>query len=437
VEKFLLVCSLAFLLSQSCRSVPSENSTAKVIADRDLYGSDFDLQEGEFHLTFNYGPGTGGDSSLGDLTPNSLDLARFLSERQIPAVFFLSGMEAEKNLEMVKAIANLPFMTVANGSYRPLKVLSDHGQILSSTVEDLVRTDAIIAPLLPSGTHKFFRPPFYAFTPFLNKHEAGAMTESPLPPSMDQIRQFRSSIKYLNLAQEGVLRSYIGPVRTDIGEPMEQSDWGEACREDGKKCIELYMQAMKSRGKGIVAFHDILPETRKMLIDLDFFEQVAAAGFRFVDMQRKRELLTAYSQGAFHRITPPEDQMHCSTNRSMLENYPGAVFANYTQSDAANNPGLWNFEILYFGEAEEIRIFFRSSDPTVPAIRLKLPPDHSLTKKNGETILQFARETAKSGMSELVVVVCGVDAQGNLQTLDRAYFPACLTGMSGALPVCY
>ncbi len=410
--------------------IKNKESKIEALADRNISGHDFDLKENEFILTFSFGPAPADEISR----KSSLDLAKFLSGKKIPAVFFFLGSFAEAAPDLSRQIASLPFIAIGNGSYRPMQILGENFNIQKTTLTDLETADKILSPYF--GDYRFFQAPFYVFSP---DQKNSGFNDDGIDPS----RIFRSSIKYLNMAHNKVLKDYIGPIGADIGGNLDYYDWSEDCRDDLDLCEERYLKQMTLKTMGVVSFHDLFPDTRSMFLrddGKDFLTLAQNKGFSFVSIMRNAKILDSLKQGNFANFVEEKGQMTCSENEDFaFKEFDQMILSNYSRSKAraeAGNqmvPGSYDFNFRSMEFIDDFKVFYRSSNP--PGIEMDIP-NKIINHASGFTEFGFSMNFYTSAMKEWVVVTCK-KVDGGLKTSDRIFFSSCITGKDGIAPQCY
>ncbi len=425
----MLFFSAVITMTGAC-GVKNRESEVKVLADRSLYGRDLGLKENEFILTFSFGPAPADEISQ----KSSLDLAKFLNNKKIPAVFFFLGQFAEDEPGLSRQIADLPYITIGSSSYRPMQILDDTFNIRSFTIDELESADVILNPYF--GEYRFFQAPFFSFAPDPLK---SGFDDNGIDPS----RIFRSSIKYLNLAHNKALKDYIGPIGADIGSELDYFDWSEDCRNDKDMCEKRYLDQMTEKTLGVVNFHDVFPDTRSMFLrddGKDFLTLAEEQGFRFVSIKKNKQILGSLKQGDFADFVEESGQMTCSEDEDFaFKKFDHMILYNYAHTKARSPsgdqivPGSYDFTFRSLENIDDFKIFYRSSNP--PGIEMNIS-QKIINQGQGYTEFGFSRNFYTSVMTEWVVVTCK-EVDGALTTIDRIFFSSCLTGVDGFSPQCY
>ncbi len=171
------------------------------------------LPEGHLCFTFDDGP-----------SAQTLEIARCLSERQIPAVFFVVGSQAVANRAILREVVSLGH-TLGNHTLT-------HLRLTASTTSDERAIDEVhgVEELIASAdaqTPVLFRAPYGAW----NRRLAHVFTRDPR------------------------LRSETGPIQWDI-DGQDHLCWRKRLNPD--VCARGYVEAIDSmpNRSGIVLFHD-------------------------------------------------------------------------------------------------------------------------------------------------------------------------------------
>jgi peptidoglycan/xylan/chitin deacetylase (PgdA/CDA1 family) len=234
----------------------------EVVSERQLFGNE--LPPKTLSLTYDDGPGE-----------RTAELAEYLASRGIPATFFINGDKVPGKQRHIDAIISRGHL-LANHTHhhRQLTSLSS-----ANVVSDVTRTDDIIAEAQPEGPW-LIRAPFGAW----NASVARTINASPM-------------------------RKYVGSVFWDVGGQLTATagaDW--ACwGRNGKsveECGDLYLNEIRTKGRGIVLLHDIHGKTvdmTKYLVPL-----LEAEGYRFVQLDAVpsvRRGINAVASGATENAT--------------------------------------------------------------------------------------------------------------------------------------
>jgi peptidoglycan-N-acetylglucosamine deacetylase len=202
-------------------SGPTTKFTGASLADKQLV------------LTFDDGPG-----------PRTPELSAWLKEKNIKAGFFVNGVNVPANPGVLQKV-------VADGH-----VIANHTQTHPNLtqvatdpaiVKEVSDTDAIIAPLVPSGRF-LFRAPFGEY-----------------------------DTRVFNALEASPMKKYVGHVEWDIGEmrtATTAADW--ACwnptdaspKLTTQQCGDLYRQEIAAKKKGIVLMHDPFTGTTGNTVDM-------------------------------------------------------------------------------------------------------------------------------------------------------------------------
>lgn len=191
-----------------------------------------DLPAQTLALTFDGGPG--------DAT---LELADYLAVENVPAGFFVKGMEA---ITRKAALAHLKGRghLVANGGFTGKDLLTVPDPIL-----DVTRSDALITRYV-SGNVFMLRFPSDRFDDGL--------------------------IASLN---DAGLRKYVGPIAADIDAPVDECG---ANRISASDCAQAYLRDIRQRGQGIVRLREA--DADIMTIVKTLVPTLKDEGFSFVRM---------------------------------------------------------------------------------------------------------------------------------------------------------
>lgn len=195
------------------------------------------LPRGTFALTFDDGPG-----------PRTAELGSYLAEQGIPATFFVQGSRAVNKTSVLAALSRQGHL-IANHSWSHASFTD-----IADPVDEVSRTDRVIAPYVPRGVF-LFRAPYGNWAP----HVADVLNATEL-------------------------RRYVGGIFWDIGGSLTASyaaDW--ACWSRGlsvEECGNRYFTEISNRGRGIVLMHDIHGKTIDMVKQL--VPRLKAQGHRFV-----------------------------------------------------------------------------------------------------------------------------------------------------------
>jgi peptidoglycan/xylan/chitin deacetylase (PgdA/CDA1 family) len=170
-------------------------------------------------LTFDDGPG-----------PHTLEIARFLSENEIRATFFVVGKHVEKNPETVRKVSELGH-TIGNHTYSHQE-LTPLVNSPAKLVDEVLKTHHLIKEAVGS-VPCLLRAPYGVWS-----HEIAGI--------LNEVAEFGQ---------------YEGP----IGWNIEFGDWqigGPRHMRKGnetytlERCRENYLESIQRKKKGVVLFHD-------------------------------------------------------------------------------------------------------------------------------------------------------------------------------------
>lgn len=211
---------------------------------------------GTICLTYDDGPGA-----------DTLELGRYLFERDIAATFFAVGQHVEAHPDVLPRLQAWGHL-IGNHTYSHpgLVALARAG---GDVVEELRQTDRLIRPYA-SGETIFFR------APYGNWREKVAE---------DSEEDKSTSLIADILNGDGRFTDYVGPVNWDI----VAEDW--ACWKQGispEECARRYLAETERVGRGIVLMHDSCEEeegrrqNRTMQMTKILVPMLQERGYRFV-----------------------------------------------------------------------------------------------------------------------------------------------------------
>jgi peptidoglycan/xylan/chitin deacetylase (PgdA/CDA1 family) len=183
-------------------------------------------------LTYDDGPG---ETRGGCAGPRTAELGQFLSERGIPATFFVIGRHAEQYRDLVQQLKEWGHL-VGNHTYTHpgLVALVEAG---GDAVEELSRTERAIGGQV-SQPITFFRAPY------------GNWRQKVQPDGREHMS---TSIVAKVLNNCGTLRNVVGPINWDIsGHDYDYWNSGRSAEE----CAREYLDRIVQIGRGIVLMHD-------------------------------------------------------------------------------------------------------------------------------------------------------------------------------------
>ena len=206
-------------------------------------------------LTFDDGPARA-SAGVGSLT---VELARFLAERRVPATFFVVGKhacECPRNVDLVRQMGN----RIGNHSYNHWHLT---GSFLSQ--EEIVDEVAEVDAYIGAGSDRpiLFRPPYGAWSPRL---------------------------AYVLNENTRTCRRHVGPINWDIGS-FDFDFWSAG--KSAESCATRYQKAIARHPgrKGIVLFHDASADQASPSFVNKTFEMIQilvprlmTAGYSFVEL---------------------------------------------------------------------------------------------------------------------------------------------------------
>ena len=189
-------------------------------------------------MTLDDGPG-----------PRTLEIARWLADEDVPAVFFMVGKQVQRYPAVVKEISEMRLKKDrSNPNAKPAFLIANHSMSHTTAltagtgwaIQEISEAHEIIKPYTAtSNSLLFMRPPY------------GALVGS--------------SYRINKINQEKELDAYIGPVLWDIGGAIGKvggrhsaADWD--CWNRGfsvNYCKQGYLNETRYRGKGIILVHDV------------------------------------------------------------------------------------------------------------------------------------------------------------------------------------
>lgn len=176
------------------------------------------LQDGQFCLTFDDGPG---ESTAPGTGPRTVELAEYLADQAVPATFFLCGKYLR---ELPHVPARLRELGHAVGNHTDTHpALTDLAASAGDVVGEVVRTADLLGAA--DGEKVWLRPPYGLW----NEHVATLLDSEP------------------------ALSVHAGPVMWNIG----GDDW--SLWRDGispQQCTEEYLASVEQNRRGIILMHD-------------------------------------------------------------------------------------------------------------------------------------------------------------------------------------
>lgn len=208
------------------------------VSERQLTG--MELPSKTVALTFDDGPGN-----------RTSELANFLADRGIPATFFINGMRVPGRQGALTTIAARGHL-IGNHT-------QDHKDLLTLSPDQIVRevaqTDAFLNEFQP-GAPRLLRAPYGSW----NGNVSRILNNSGL--------------------------NYVGSVFWDAGGALTEHSaadwdcWGKNVPVD--RCADLYMEEIRSKGRGIVLMHDI--HDRSVDLIYRIVPMLQAEGYRFASL---------------------------------------------------------------------------------------------------------------------------------------------------------
>jgi peptidoglycan/xylan/chitin deacetylase (PgdA/CDA1 family) len=172
-------------------------------------------------LTFDDGPGVTTNDGPG---PRTLEIARFLYERSIPATFFVIGEFAATHKSILQKMIEMGHL-IGNHSWSHVSLKGRDGQ--SSADEEIISTDEVINEVAHPPL-KLLRPPYGDW----DSNVAGQLNWT-------------------------TAHSYIGPIMWDI----EGRDWHFWLTEKNvQSCACAYIKSINQSARGVILFHDCSKE---------------------------------------------------------------------------------------------------------------------------------------------------------------------------------
>lgn len=327
------VVALASLAATSVACAPAaeedeHDHASDAVSARNMGRQDFGLRDKELVLTLDDGPGA-----------KTKALVDYLVAKQVPAVFFMVGRNAEANRDAVEYVARKSAevpggLIVANHSYTHTTPLPRQG--VEGTVNEIMNADRVIAPYIAQSQSQFgqpvsfFRPPYGAFT---------ALGEA--------------NIARVN--ERGAAK-YVGPIFWEIGGELANgyaADWACWGRVDIPTCQAGYVKETVARGRGLMLLHDVHNRTVDMLIGSPnrkgLIEELQERGFKFVGLREHDDAIRrlAPQTGADSAARVPAPVIRVETfpsNGSVdvvaeVQGIASAAFVSLDNGDATRFPG--------------------------------------------------------------------------------------------------
>jgi peptidoglycan/xylan/chitin deacetylase (PgdA/CDA1 family) len=241
------------------RSFNSDGET-KEIQSKNIFGSGLGIGKGTIALTFDDGPGS-----------RAVELAQYLADNDVPAMFFVQGSTAAAKASSLATIAGMKLKSSGKRAFLVGNHTYTHCDVSDSKNDasgEVARTHNEVKKYA-GGQPLFFRPPYGAT---MNNGDRCEINKDP------------------------TLRSYVGPIFWDIGGDMGNgyaADW--ACWSKGfsvQDCASRYLAEAVARNGGIVLVHDIHGRTVEMMKIL--VPALRAKGFKFVGLDINPEKVAAF-----------------------------------------------------------------------------------------------------------------------------------------------
>lgn len=225
-------------------------------------------------LTYDDGPREDGPGA------STLELAEYLFAEGISAAFFVLGKHVEQYPKVLPELARMGHV-IGNHTYSHVGLV-DHLARGGDVIEEVVKTDLLLAPLLPSG-RGYFRPPYGSWR---SRTEAGEMEVSLVADLLNGCR---------------LLDHYTGPFNWDIsGEDYRY--WEEERKPE--ECAERYLDLVEQVGRGIVLLHDSSEtegkKNRALELTRILVPLLKQSGYRFVPLHQIPTDLTDPRVETFH-----------------------------------------------------------------------------------------------------------------------------------------
>src|SRR5262249_40840697 len=232
----------------------------------------------EIVLTLDDGPGA-----------RTVELAEWLAENKIPAVFFMVGKNVKANPRAVQKGVDLSKakngrFIIGNTSYTPNTPPPPPGA--EGSIKEIMDTDAVLKDAIDASQKvgypapiPFFRPPYGAFTAL------GA-----------------ANIAKVNEAGGA---KYTGPVFWDIGGelgPTYSADWACWGKVTVERCMNGYIAEAQLRKRGLMLNHDVHSKTVDMLTGKgtangrSMIKEMQSLGFKFVGLRSHEGSVQNYGQ---------------------------------------------------------------------------------------------------------------------------------------------
>jgi peptidoglycan/xylan/chitin deacetylase (PgdA/CDA1 family) len=276
----------------SCKREEQSTSEETVFWNKtgELRGARFGLGPKEIALTLDDGP-----------SANTLGLAKFLAEKNVPAVFFVNytnggnGISQPFGAATLKGICDLKIHSLAN--HTDFHLLGGKEKATKGRLwENIERTHEAIKAACPAP-HYFFRSPGGNWN-----GEEEALN------------------KNAQLDRDGIPLGeiYVGPVYWDIGGQQPVADWysnsKDGCQEFIDKCRDGYIAETEKKAGGVMLAHDIHEKTMELLMGKNWkallknpkasdgadglIVRLQKRGYKFVALDKNKAAMKVLIEGA-------------------------------------------------------------------------------------------------------------------------------------------
>ncbi|MEJ7560213.1 MAG: polysaccharide deacetylase family protein [Pedobacter sp.] len=240
-------------------------------------------------FTFDDGPGE-----------NTLAIAKFLYEQDIPATFFVVGKYAIHEPEILRTLVNWNH-TIGNHTF-------DHPDLpyyvsVNGNLQDqIIRTDTVIQSYTDNNI--FFRAPYGKWSP-----EVAADLNANLLSTLN----------------------YVGPVHWDVG---GVDCWYWLNGKSVEYALDAYILSIEEAGKGIVVFHDeiadmdfLKPANKTLELLQQLVPKLKALGYTFVSIQSIESLKEASKHKLLFELNVSKDKsLRFSSNGTLILAKSGSLF---------------------------------------------------------------------------------------------------------------
>lgn len=191
------------------------------------------LDPGCFMLTYDDGPGSREGGSSG---PCTWPLAQYLYGQSIQATFFVTGVHAERHLDIVRSLKALGHLIGNHTCSHPSLLALPRDEIIA----EVSRTDTIIRRHIDPDPC-LFRAPYGDWRRRGGLHDAAAAVEDD------------SHAALLNTC--AATRHYVGPIHWDID--AKDYEYWRGVRPGGQgACVHNYVAEITRKRRGIILMHD-------------------------------------------------------------------------------------------------------------------------------------------------------------------------------------